>query len=46
MDNVTLNIEPDEVYEAPLMAEAGDFAELTQGGGIFYPEGSGSRRDW
>ncbi|MFE6922953.1 lasso RiPP family leader peptide-containing protein [Nocardia sp. NPDC057663] len=30
--NETLNIEPAEVYEIPLLAEAGDFADLTQGG--------------
>ncbi|MDJ1130564.1 lasso RiPP family leader peptide-containing protein [Streptomyces iconiensis] len=44
MDNVTLNIEPDDVYETPLLAEAGDFTEHTQGANGWVAEGSGSRR--
>ncbi|MFH9426228.1 lasso RiPP family leader peptide-containing protein [Streptomyces sp. NPDC017529] len=31
MRETLANIEPDDVYEPPLMAEAGDFAEATQG---------------
>ncbi|MFB6533094.1 lasso RiPP family leader peptide-containing protein [Streptomyces noursei] len=27
-----LHIEPADVYEPPLLAEAGDFTDLTQGG--------------
>ncbi|MFG3242846.1 MULTISPECIES: lasso RiPP family leader peptide-containing protein [unclassified Streptomyces] len=38
--NETLNIETADVYEAPLLAEAGDFADLTQGGGNSYTEGA------
>ncbi|MEV0277382.1 lasso RiPP family leader peptide-containing protein [Streptomyces sp. NPDC050610] len=41
----TLHIEPADAYETPLLAEAGDFAELTQGHGYDWPEGGGSRRD-
>ncbi|WP_371628253.1 lasso RiPP family leader peptide-containing protein [Streptomyces sp. NBC_00341] len=36
-----LEFEAEDVYEAPLLAEVGDFANLTQGGGSFYPEGTG-----
>ncbi|MCH6159225.1 lasso RiPP family leader peptide-containing protein [Streptomyces marispadix] len=39
MESQTLNIEPAEVYEAPLMVEAGDFADLTQGRIGTWPEG-------
>ncbi|MFH8985931.1 lasso RiPP family leader peptide-containing protein [Streptomyces varsoviensis] len=39
----TLHIETADVYEPPVLAEAGDFAELTQGRGIRFPEGSGAR---
>ncbi|MFB8034008.1 lasso RiPP family leader peptide-containing protein [Streptomyces sp. NPDC056004] len=39
----TLNIETDDVYEAPLLAEVGDFADLTQGGNLGnFPEGGGT----
>ncbi|MBG0852145.1 lasso RiPP family leader peptide-containing protein [Streptomyces spinoverrucosus] len=34
----TLHIEPAEVYETPLLAEAGDYAELTQGIVGDYPD--------
>ncbi|WP_181923967.1 lasso RiPP family leader peptide-containing protein [Streptomyces inhibens] len=38
----TLNIETDDVYEAPVLVEAGDFADLTQGGNFGnWPEGGG-----
>ncbi|MFE7114040.1 lasso RiPP family leader peptide-containing protein [Streptomyces sp. NPDC057654] len=40
----TLHIETADVYETPVLAEAGDFAELTQGPGGDVPEGSGSLR--
>ncbi|MFH8985932.1 lasso RiPP family leader peptide-containing protein [Streptomyces varsoviensis] len=44
----TLHIESADVYETPVLAEAGDFAELTQGYGYGAPEGSGTRYgdDW
>ncbi len=44
----TLHIESADVYETPLLAEAGDFAELTQGRGYLFPEGNGARlgTDW
>ncbi|MEV0265136.1 lasso RiPP family leader peptide-containing protein [Streptomyces sp. NPDC050617] len=42
----TLHIETADVYETPLLAEAGDFAELTQGRGYDWPEGGGTRRGW
>lgn len=38
----TLRIESDDVYEAPLLAEAGDFTDLTQGALGSRPEGPGS----
>ncbi|MGH3831856.1 MAG: lasso RiPP family leader peptide-containing protein [Pseudonocardiaceae bacterium] len=37
--NETLNIETEDVYEAPILAEAGNFANLTQGGGNKSSEG-------
>ncbi|MDJ1134488.1 lasso RiPP family leader peptide-containing protein [Streptomyces iconiensis] len=40
----TLNIETADVYEAPLLAEAGDFADLTQGAAGRWPEGIGGYR--
>ncbi len=36
----TLNIEPSDVYEAPLLVEVGDFTELTRGSGGENPDGS------
>jgi hypothetical protein len=38
----TLNIEIEDVYEAPMLAEAGDFAHLTQGVGSRDMEGVGT----
>lgn len=38
----TLNIETEDVYEAPMLAEAGNFADLTQGAHRRNPEGLGS----
>ncbi|MEU4848267.1 lasso RiPP family leader peptide-containing protein [Streptomyces gilvosporeus] len=38
----TLNIETADVYQAPLLVEAGDFADVTQGGQMGnWPEGGG-----
>ncbi|MFE7115650.1 lasso RiPP family leader peptide-containing protein [Streptomyces sp. NPDC057654] len=37
-----LIIEPDDVYEPPLLAEVGGFAERTQGVGSEAPEGAGA----
>jgi hypothetical protein len=37
------SIETEDVYEAPLLAEAGQYAEETQGVSFgFIPEGTGS----
>lgn len=35
----TLNIETEDVYEAPMLAEAGNFTHSTQGVGEAYSEG-------
>ncbi|MFH8985933.1 lasso RiPP family leader peptide-containing protein [Streptomyces varsoviensis] len=40
----TLHIESADVYETPVLVEAGDFAELTRGVGETWPEGGGTRR--
>lgn len=40
--NQTLNIETEDVYEAPILAEAGDFAHSTQGEHQEDAEGSGT----
>ncbi|MFD6393063.1 lasso RiPP family leader peptide-containing protein [Nocardia sp. NPDC060259] len=40
--NETLNIEPAEIYETPLLGEVGDFADLTQGAPIGPVEGTHS----
>ncbi|MFG3242847.1 MULTISPECIES: lasso RiPP family leader peptide-containing protein [unclassified Streptomyces] len=37
-----LEIESEDVYEAPLLAEVGSFADLTQGFGGPSTEGAGS----
>ncbi|MEU7044157.1 lasso RiPP family leader peptide-containing protein [Streptomyces varsoviensis] len=42
----TLHIETADVYEPPVLAEAGDFADLTQGPGGGIPEGGGTRHLW
>lgn len=39
--NEALNIETEDVYEAPMLSEAGDFADLTHGASYDYPERSG-----
>jgi hypothetical protein len=31
VENETLNIETEDVYETPMLAEVGDFADITQG---------------
>lgn len=36
--NAMRNIETEDVYVAPMLAEAGDFADLTQGEGDGIPE--------
>ncbi len=36
----TLNIKTEDVYEAPMLSEAGDFAGLTQGEGTASPSRS------
>jgi hypothetical protein len=33
------SIQADDVYEPPLLAEVGQYAELTQGWGVAYAEG-------
>lgn len=33
-----LNIETEDVYEAPMLGKAGDFADFTQGEGDGIPE--------
>ncbi|MEU1629574.1 lasso RiPP family leader peptide-containing protein [Streptomyces sp. NPDC020096] len=38
----TLAIETTDVYEPPLLVEAGDYTELTQGTGGITPEGWGA----
>ncbi len=38
-----LNIETEDVYEAPMLAKAGDFAGLTQGEGDAIPEPLGGQ---
>ncbi|MFD7713178.1 lasso RiPP family leader peptide-containing protein [Streptomyces sp. NPDC059785] len=42
--NETLNIEPADVYETPLLDEAGEFTDLTQGAIGTWPEGIGGYR--
>ncbi|MEU9624597.1 MULTISPECIES: lasso RiPP family leader peptide-containing protein [unclassified Streptomyces] len=42
----TLNIEPADVYEAPLLAEVGDFADLTQGNTGVHPEAGATWYVW
>ncbi|MFD7711043.1 lasso RiPP family leader peptide-containing protein [Streptomyces sp. NPDC059785] len=37
--NETLTVETDDVYEPPLLVEAGDYAQLTQGLQGEAPEG-------
>lgn len=37
-----LNIETEDVYEAPMVTEAGNFTELTQGTGRPFVEGPNS----
>jgi hypothetical protein len=39
--NETLNIETEDTYEAPMLMEAGDFTDLTQGSSYLDPERSG-----
>jgi hypothetical protein len=35
----TLNIDTEDVYEAPMLVQAGDFTDLTQGDRTFIAEG-------
>lgn len=40
MSETLKSIETEDVYEAPLLAEAGEYAEMTQGNsGFVIPEG-------
>jgi hypothetical protein len=42
--NEELHIEETEVYEAPVLAEAGDYTEMTQGTiGVFWEGWTGLR---
>jgi hypothetical protein len=40
-----LNIGTEDVYEVPMLAEAGDFTDRTQGYDTYMPEGNSSYRD-
>jgi hypothetical protein len=40
VQEMLISIQAEDVYEPPLLAEVGEYRDLTQGGfGFFFPEG-------